>query len=208
MLPEGLQDGGGVNDDDAISMCSSFNSDASSNAALEGWMNPDWPALQQCCTAKHAECTRPQMQTAQTAPDPPETDTNLAPIDVFKSATLAMHLLPCPLAVLSPPQKNKKHQRPPQARVVLADAPPATDQVADRILRAMVADATWDDESELDADDYVATCFEFQHVRRLSVAFAMGQHLRLGEQSTVQCLEQGVVKDIVFMVLSSVSREW
>mmetsp|Transcript_37546 Transcript_37546/g.88828 ORF Transcript_37546/g.88828 Transcript_37546/m.88828 type:complete len:130 (-) Transcript_37546:155-544(-) len=117
MLPEGLQDGGGVNDDDAISMCSSFNSDASSNAALE-------------------------------------------------------------------------------------------DQVADRILRAMVADATWDDESELDADDYVATCFEFQHVRRLSVAFAMGQHLRLGEQSTVQCLEQGVVKDIVFMVLSSVSREW
>lgn len=92
--------------------------------------------------------------------------------------------------------------------MVMADAPPVTDQVTDRILQAFVAEGAFDPDSEIDADDYVERCRDFQLVRRLCIAFAMGHHPRLGEQSPVLSLEEGVVQDIVFHVLSSVSREW
>ncbi|KAJ1466197.1 hypothetical protein T484DRAFT_1862351 [Baffinella frigidus] len=82
------------------------------------------------------------------------------------------------------------------------------DQVTDRILQAFVAEGAFDPDSEIDADDYVERCRDFQLVRRLCIAFAMGHHPRLGEQSPVLSLEEGVVQDIVFHVLSSVSREW
>lgn len=88
MLPEVLPDGGGINDD-TIST-SSYNSDASSMAALEGSVRPDFLALKQFCTATISECTRPQMRAAEQAPDPLETDSKLAPMDDLYRATLSM----------------------------------------------------------------------------------------------------------------------